>query len=775
VSHGKASAWLPVLELLHGYFGLRDADDATTRREKVSAALATLDPTLSDALPYLLTLLGIQEGTGPLAQADPQVKRRRTFDAIKRIIVRESLNQPTLVIFEDLHWIDSETQELLDLLADSVASARILMLVNYRPEYHHEWGNRTFYTQLRLAPLGGQSADEMLDALLGGDASLQSLKRLIIEKTEGNPFFMEEIVRALVEQGVLFRNGATRLTRPLTEIRIPPTVQGILASRIDALPVSEKGLLQTLAVIGKGFPLNLVRHITSAPDDRLEPMLKSLQAGEFIYEQAALGEAEYTFKHALTQEVAYNSMLMERRRLFHERTGDAIEAQFKARIDDHLAELAHHYSRSTNLRKAVHYLGRAGNQALERAAYAEAQALLKRALELLKELPDDAERAREEICLQTALGWSLSATGDPGGPEREATVVRTRELCERLGDAAGLIEAFTDLAHFRINRLELQPARELAEQALTLTEYVDDPGLAGRIHHILGKTLFFLGALVASREHSERALELFGPRPYRNFAEAECARWSAYYSIAALGLSGYPDTMLERSRQFLSAARRSADPAFIGVALIADTEVSRYSGDIGKVLERAEELLALSGEHDMTLLTLNGAVRRSSALAAQGQVEQGIAELKRVRQAVAAYPLLLLFVLFLLAEVHVQGSRPDEGLEVVAEALALARNTGAEVFETGLYIFKGELLLLHGTSNAAEAEGCFRQAIQIAQGQSCKLAELNATRTLARLLATQRRHDEARETLAQIYGWFSEGFDTPVLKQAKALLDELNP
>src|ERR1700686_5330598 len=301
---------------------------------------------------------------------DAQIRRRRTLEAVKRILIRESLKQPLVVIFEDLHWIDAETQELLDLVVDSVATARILMLINYRPEYHHEWGNSNCYTQLRLDPLGGQSADEMLHALLGGDESLQSLKRLIIEKTQGNPFFMEEIARALVEQGVLVRNGTTRLTKPLTEIHVPPTVHGILASRIDALPASQKDVLQTLAIIGKDFPLNLVRHITASPDDRLEPMLKGLQAGEFIYEQAALGE-EYTFKHALTQEVAYNSVLIERRRLLHERTGDAIEALFKERIDDHLAELAHHYSRTANTRKAVEYLCRAASQAPARSGYSD--------------------------------------------------------------------------------------------------------------------------------------------------------------------------------------------------------------------------------------------------------------------------------------------------------------------------------------------------------------------------------------------------------------------
>ncbi|MGB6562016.1 MAG: AAA family ATPase, partial [Candidatus Binataceae bacterium] len=314
VSHGKASAWLPVLALLKSYFEIADEDDDSRRSEKVEAKTRGLDPALAETLPYILSLLGIAGAGASLAMMDSQIRRRRTLEAVNRIIIRESLKQPLVVIFEDLHWIDAETQELLDLLVDSVASARILMLVNYRPEYHHEWSNRTCYTQLRLDLLGGQSADEMLLAVLGGDASLQSLKRLIIDKTQGNPFFMEEIVRALVEQRVLILNGVAKLTTPLTEIRIPPTVHGILASRIDALPASEKGLLQTLAVVGKDLPLNVIKKATASPDDRLEPMLKSLQAGEFIYEQPALGETEYTFKHALTQEVAYNSVLMERRR-----------------------------------------------------------------------------------------------------------------------------------------------------------------------------------------------------------------------------------------------------------------------------------------------------------------------------------------------------------------------------------------------------------------------------------------------------------------------------
>jgi hypothetical protein len=239
VSHGKASAWLPVMELLRSYFEIADEDDDSRRSAKVEARVRGLDPALAETLPYILSLLGIAGAGASLAMMDAGIRRGRTLEALKRIIVGESLTQPLVVIFEDLHWIDAESQELLDLLVDSVASARILMLVNYRPEYRHEWGNRACYTQLRLDPLGGQSADEMLHALLGGDASLQSLKRLIIEKTQGNPFFMEEIVRALIEQGVLARNGATRLTKPLTEIRIPPTVSrhpGLTHRRAAGVP-----------------------------------------------------------------------------------------------------------------------------------------------------------------------------------------------------------------------------------------------------------------------------------------------------------------------------------------------------------------------------------------------------------------------------------------------------------------------------------------------------------------------------------------------------------
>ena len=258
-SHGKASAYLPVIDLLHSYFRITADDDQRTRREKINGRIVTLDLALEDTRPYLFALLGLDEGDNLLGQMDVQTRRRRTLEAIKRVILRESLNQPLMLIFEDLHWIDDETQALLNLLADSIGTSRVLLLANYRPEYSHPWGSKTYYTQLRLDPLGTDNAEEMLTTLLGSDAELAPLKRLMAEKTEGNPLFMEEIYLSLLEDGTLARNGGVKLIKPLASLRIPPRVEGILASRIDRLPAENKELLRTLAVIGTDFQLCIAR------------------------------------------------------------------------------------------------------------------------------------------------------------------------------------------------------------------------------------------------------------------------------------------------------------------------------------------------------------------------------------------------------------------------------------------------------------------------------------------------------------------------------------
>jgi class 3 adenylate cyclase len=366
VSHGKASAFLPAIDLLRSYFKLADDDDPRARGDKISGTVVALDPSLEDSLPYLLRLLGAVDRDDPVATMDSQLRKHRTHDAIKRILLRESLNQPLLIVFEDLHWIDTDTQAFLDLLADSIATAKVLLLVNYRPDYTHSWNSKTYYTQIRLDPLGNENGEELLGTLVGNGDDVAPLKRLIIEKTEGNPFFMEEMVQELFEDGALHRNGKVRLTRSLSQLKIPTTVQAIIASRIDRLPPRHKELLQTAAAIGRRFQISLLRAVLAVADDELDSILHQLQLAEFIYEQVTTDSLRYTFKHALTHEVAYNSILVERRRNLHERTGGAIESLFRSRIDEHYDELAYQYSRSGNSEKAAFYLRRSEEQRAHR-------------------------------------------------------------------------------------------------------------------------------------------------------------------------------------------------------------------------------------------------------------------------------------------------------------------------------------------------------------------------------------------------------------------------
>jgi predicted ATPase len=422
---------------------------------------------------------------------DPQIRRQRTLEAVKRVLVRETLRQPCVLVFEDLHWIDSETQAFLDVLVDSVAAARLLLLVNYRPEYRHAWGSRTCYTQLRLDPFGPEEAGELLRALLCEEAGeeREALDRLILSKTQGNPFFLEELVQTLVEEGVLAGEpGHYRLKRSPGELHIPATVQGVIGARIDRLPSRQKDLLQTLAVIGKEFSLGLIRAVAGESEEELSRGLSHLQAAEFIYERPAFPDPEYTFKHALTQEVAYGSLLRERRGALHERTGQAIEALNSQALDAHYEELAHHYGRSENTPKAVEYLRLAGEQAVARSAYGEAIGQLSRAVQLVKALPETPENDELELPLQITLGQALAVSEGFGSVEAEKAYVRARDLARRLGDASQLFAALNGLRAVPQTRAEHGKSRLLAEELLGVARRTGDPLQLLRALHAMSVT-----------------------------------------------------------------------------------------------------------------------------------------------------------------------------------------------------------------------------------------------------------------------------------------------
>ena len=412
VSYGKATPYFPVLDLLRRYCHLEEQDDPRTVRAKVTGQVLTLDEALQDTLPALLSLLEVLPDDSPFRTLDPPQRRQRTLQALKRVLLRESQVQPLLLVFEDLHWIDAETQALLDSLVESLPTAQLLLLVNYRPEYQHGWGSKTYYTQLRLDPLPPASADEFLQALLGDDPSLAPLKQLLIARTEGNPFFLEESVRTLVETGVLVGEpGAYRLAQALPTIQVPATVQAVLAARIDRLPPEEKRLLQTAAVIGTEVPLPLLQAIADLPEAALHRGLAHLQAAEFLYETRLFPEPEYTFKHALTHEVAYGSLLLERRRVLHARLVEALEALAPERGAEQVERLAHHALRGEVWDKAVTYCQQAGARAYDRAAFREAVAAFEQALQALAHLPEHGDTRGLAIDLRLALGAPAERTG----------------------------------------------------------------------------------------------------------------------------------------------------------------------------------------------------------------------------------------------------------------------------------------------------------------------------------------------------------------------------
>ncbi len=472
------------------------------------------------------------------------------------------------------------------------------------------WSNKTYYTQLRLDPLGQEDAQALLSALVGNDVALQPLKRFILEKTEGNPFFMEEIVQALVEQGMVVRDvsvGAAPRGRPtegthmgvplqvksLTDLHLPATVQGILSARIDRLSPDDKALLQTLAVIGKEFPFSLMKQVVSKPEASLQTQLAHLQAAEFIYEQPAFPEPEYTFKHALTQEVAYNSVLIERRKVLHERTAQAIEGLFHSRLEDHYGDLAYHYSRSGNTPKAVEYLHVAGQQAVQRSANAEAITHLTTALELLRTLPDTPERVQHELGLHLTLGPVLMNIRGMAAPEVGALYTRARELCQQVGETSQLYPVLCGLWRVSLLRAELPLARELGEQLLGLAHKVRDPVLLREAHWALWATLYFLGELGPARAHVEQGLSLYNLQQHRSHAFLYGLDPGVVcLSVAALVLwqLGYPDQALKRSHEALTLAQELAHPFSLASALVSAAQLHQHRGERQAAQERAEAM-----------------------------------------------------------------------------------------------------------------------------------------------------------------------------------------
>jgi predicted ATPase/class 3 adenylate cyclase len=820
VSHGQASAFLPLIDLLYSYFEISSEDDARKRREKINGRVLTLDRSLEDTLQYLYGMLGIAGDNDQIAEIKAQTRKHRALDAVKRILLRESLNQPLIVVFEDLHWIDSESQAFLNLLADSIGTARILLLVNYRPEYRHEWGNKTYYTQLRLDPLGKESADEMLTAMLGGEPDLAPLKRIIVEKTEGNPFFMEETVQVLLDEGALVRNGTTRLTKPLRELKIPPTVQAILAARIDRLPPDQKDLLQTLAVVGMEFKLGLVRQVwqpptisaiaTTTPEattmaltqlrkeadpeaSDLESMLSELQLGEFIYEQPAVGDVEYTFKHALTHDVAYNSVLNERRRMLHERIGARLESVSRDNLGDHLAALTYHYARSGNHEKAVGYCLLAIEQSEERGSVAEAVALFETGLDLLQKLPDDDSRADRELDLRNA---AYSALGDIKGlasPEVERSIERAIALCQRPGvNWRKSWWALFSLFFVQQLRPDVRRAGAIASELTAHAEEHGNDGLLAEAGNWLAYAKMVSGDFEPAADAFDRTWTILESinRPAMGSARARAARNSEARTMVErlytaennriisgwnLWFLGYPDHALERMNTAAAIPHHSSK-GLLGDLHGFASYICELRRETQQMRTRAGARLAIATESGFFGGRALSEIYLGWADVLDGDLEGGIVRMRAHMSLLKAggSEYITDRGLSFIATALGRAGRYEEGLAALEEAFLFTDRTGQQYYQAELHRLKGELLLGHDAANAAAAEQSFHSALHISRMQRAKSWELRASISLAGLLRDLNRREEARPLLAEVYGSFTEGFDTADLRDARALLQELN-
>jgi len=783
VSHGKAFAYFPLIELLNNYFQITAQDDERRCREKVIGKTLALDRSFEDLVPYLLYLLGIGERSSALTEMAPQIRRERTFDAITRLLTRESLNQPIELLFEDLQWLDCETEAFLAYFIERLVSTPILLLVNYRPEYLPAW-TAGHCSQLRLEPLGPSEAQGLLTALLANDPTLAPLKQLILEKTDGNPFFMEEVIQTLVEEKFLLGEpGNYRIERTPAVLHIPTTVQGVLAARIDRLPVAEKELLQTLAVIGKEFPFSLIQCIcdgrVAQMDDDLRDLLARLEAAEFIYQRPAFPEVEYSFKHALTQEVAGHSLLTERRSALHERTAQAIEALFPTRISDYCSELAHHYRLSGNIPKAVEYLQRTGQQALENSAQLDAMSHLEAALELLKHLPDTPARTHQELTLLLSLGPALMAVRGYGAPEVAATYTRALALCEQVGDDS-LFPVLLGLRTYYQLRAQYSTACELGERLLTVAQSTQDPDLLVDAHAALGATLFFQGDLRNALEHQERARALYIPDRHRPHAimYGMDPGYALTFSSWSLWFLGFPDQASKRSQDILALDKKISHPFTLAFTLSATSILGQFRHDVQLAEECADAAINLSLERGFPFYLAWGNILQGWARAEQGYVDEGIAQLTNgiATYQAAGAELGCSYFLALLAVAHERVGQPQAGLDAVTEALSTVSRTDEHFYEAELYRLKGALILQcldeggQDSPMRREAQTCFQRAISIARQQGAKSLELRATVSLARLWAAQDK-EAARQMLAAIYSFFTEGFDSVDLLQAKALLD----
>jgi predicted ATPase/class 3 adenylate cyclase len=775
------TALYPLIDLLERVALRFEREEAPEQKvRKLEGFLVQYGLPLAEAVPLLAALLSmpLSADYAPLTVLPEQLKQK-TLYALLTILVRIAAQQPVLFVVEDLHWIDATTLEFLNLLVDQGPSARIFALFTFRPDFTPPWTGRSHLTHMTLPRLPRRQAAEMTGRMAHSKVLPVEVVEQVVARTDGVPLFVEELTKMVLESGLLQeREERYELAGPLPPLAIPTTLHDSLMARLDRL-ATVKSLAQLGATLGREFAYDLLQAVSPWDETTVRRGLQQLVEAEFLYQQGLPPQATYRFKHALIQEAAYQSLLRSTRQQYHQRIAQVLEARFPELRETQPELLAHHYTEAGLREQAIAYWQWAGQRSIARSAYVEAINQLSTGLEYLKVLPKTPERVAHELTLLMALGRALIATKGYGASEVGATYTRARALCQQGVQSPQLFTVLFGLWQFYVLQAELPLARELGEQLLALAQHLQDSAYVLEAHRSLAFTLFSLGEMAAARAQAEQGIVLYHPPTHHvhvyTYGQDPGTSCLAYAALA-LWYLGYPEQALQRCHEMLTLARELSHPFSLAHALYFGSLLHQHRREVHEARECAEAAITLATEHGFALYEVRGKLQQSWALTEQGQLAEGI---DQMRQSLTAYRgtgsgLVLPYFLARLAEACGKEKHIEAGLHLLDEALTLVEKHGECWWEAELHRLKGVFRLLQAVPDAKQAEGCLQQALATSGRQQAKSLELRAATSLARLWQQQGKRQEANDLLAPIYGWFTEGFDTADLQEARALLDELS-
>jgi class 3 adenylate cyclase/predicted ATPase len=780
LSYFENTALYPVTDLLQRILRFEAHETPNEKLGKLEQTLSQYRLPLEESVPLFAPLLSLplpESRYAPLT-VSPQRQRQQTLNTIIAILLELAERQPVLFILEDLHWTDPTTLELLNLLIDQTPTASMLVLLTCRPHFQPSWHHRSYLTEITVNRLSHVQVEQLVHRMTDGKIFPEAVLQQIIAKTDGVPLFVEELTKAILESGSLKEiDEHYELQGSLSTFAIPTTLQDSLMARLDRL-MTGKVIAQLGATIGRQFSYALLQAVAQLNDRTLHEELHRLVEAELLYQRGVPPQATYVFKHALIQDAAYESLLKSTRQTYHQRIAQVLEEQFPQTAEAQPELLAHHYTEAGLAEKAVHYWYTAAQHAVQRSAHVEAIAHLRQGLALLEMLPETPQRLQREVDMLIALGVSLLAVKGYAAREVGETYTYARQLCQHLQDPAQLFPVLRGLWGYYFMRAELQTAQALGEQLLSLAHQVQDSAMLLAAHHTLGLTLFFMGAVASAQTHFAQGIALYDPKRHRAsaFLYGEdigviCRSHGAW----TLWHLGYPDQGLVQNDEGVTLAQQINYPFSLAHAFELAAVFHSFRREVCAVQERAEAAISLAKEQGFPFWIAVGSLLRGWALAQQGRAKEGIAQITqglmtyRTTGAELARP----YWLALLAAAHGILGEPEAGLTVLTEALTQVDKTGERWCEPELYRLKGALLLQQSADNQVEAEACFHHVLAIARNQQAKSLELRAATSLARLWQRQGKRDEAWQVLAEVYNWFTEGFDTADLQEAKVLLEAL--